>query len=45
LLGIPIFGPSFEPWVIMVLPPGAFFVLGMWLLLFNWFKQRKEAAE
>lgn len=45
LLDIPIFGPSFEPWVIMVLPPGAFFVLGMWLLLFNWIKHRKEASE
>jgi len=29
----------------MILPPGAFFVLGMWLLLFNWVKHRKEAAE
>lgn len=42
LLGIPIFGPSFEPWVIMLLPPGGFFVLGAWLLLFAWLKERKQ---
>ncbi|WP_006787946.1 electron transport complex subunit RsxE [Thiorhodospira sibirica] len=41
LLGIPIFGPSFEPWVIMLLPPGGFFVLGAWLLLFAWIKERQ----
>ena len=47
LLGIDIFGPNFQPWVIMILPPGGFFVLGTWLLLFAWVKQggekRKEA--
>jgi len=43
LFDVPIFGPSFEPWVIMVLPGGAFFVLGGWLLLFNWMRERKEA--
>ena len=42
LAGFPIFGPRFEPWIIMILPPGAFFVLGGWLLLFNWVKQRRE---
>jgi electron transport complex protein RnfE len=41
LFGIPLFGARFEPWVIMVLPPGGFFVLGSWLLLFNWFEKRK----
>jgi electron transport complex protein RnfE len=25
----------------MILPPGGFFVLGCWLLLFAWLKQRK----
>ncbi len=41
LFGIDLFGPSFQPWVVMVLPPGGFLVLGSWLLLFNHFKQRK----
>ena len=25
LAGIPVFGAAFEPWIIMILPPGAFF--------------------
>jgi electron transport complex protein RnfE len=44
LFGIPLFGEQFQPWVIMVLPPGGFFVLAMWLLLFAWLKRRKEAV-
>ncbi|MBK1645995.1 electron transport complex subunit RsxE [Thiocapsa imhoffii] len=42
LLGIPLFGDNFQPWVVMILPPGGFFVLGAWLLLFNWIRLRKE---
>jgi len=42
LLGIDILGPHFEPWAVMILPPGGFFVLGAWLLLFAWFKERGE---
>ncbi|MET0090613.1 MAG: electron transport complex subunit E [Candidatus Thiodiazotropha sp.] len=42
LFGIDLFGPRFEPWVVMVLPAGGFIVLGVWLLLFEWMKQRKE---
>ena len=41
LLGYPIFSASFEPWVVMILPPGGFFVLGAWLLLFAWLRERK----
>lgn len=43
LFGFALFGPDFQPWVIMVLPPGGFFVLGTWLLLFNWLNSRKAA--
>ncbi len=43
LAGVSVFGPDFEPWIIMILPPGAFFVLGGWLLLFNWLRERQEA--
>ncbi len=39
LLGMPVLGTAFQPWVIMLLPPGGFFVLGGWLLLFNWRKK------
>lgn len=45
LLGYSVFGAQFEPWVVMILPPGGFFVLGAWLLLFNWLKERKAKAE
>jgi electron transport complex protein RnfE len=42
LFGTVLFGPHFQPWVVMVLPPGGFFVLGGWLLLFAALKRRKE---
>ncbi|MEE9268723.1 MAG: electron transport complex subunit E [Candidatus Krumholzibacteria bacterium] len=42
IAGLPVFGAEFEPWIIMILPGGAFFVLGAWLLLFNWLRERKE---
>ncbi|MBP9146198.1 MAG: electron transport complex subunit RsxE [Thermoanaerobaculia bacterium] len=32
LFGSPVLGPGFEPWVVMVLPPGGFLVLGVLLL-------------
>ena len=41
ILGVQIFSTDFEPWVVMILPPGGFFVLGAWLLLFEYLKQRK----
>ena len=43
--GIPVFGPSFEPWVIMILPGGAFFVLAGWLILFSWMRERRIRRE
>ena len=42
LLGINLLGPNFEPWVIMVLPPGGFFTLAAYLLLFGWWRERRE---
>jgi Na+-translocating ferredoxin:NAD+ oxidoreductase subunit E len=44
LFGFSLFGPDFQPWVVMVLPPGGFFVLGMWLLIFNWWRNRTPAT-
>ncbi len=43
-LGISLFGDSFEPWIIMILPPGGFLVLGFLLLMANWVKTRQERA-
>lgn len=45
LLGYAVLGDAFEPWVIMVLPPGGFFTLGVILLVFSWIKRRSEARE
>ncbi len=45
LFGIPLFGENFQPWVVMILPPGGFFVRGAWLLIFAWFRERREQAK
>ena len=42
MFGIDLFGPNFEPWVIMILPPGGFLTLGLLLLLFSWLQERKQ---
>ncbi|OGK99292.1 MAG: electron transport complex subunit RsxE [Candidatus Rokubacteria bacterium RIFCSPLOWO2_02_FULL_73_56] len=42
-LGVSLFGPGFEPWVIMVLPPGGFFTLAFVLLTVAWARQRRAA--
>ncbi len=44
LLGYPVFSDQFEPWVVMILPPGGFIVLGCWLLLINYVKQRRNTS-
>lgn len=41
LFNVVIFGQSYQEWVIMMLPPGGFFTLAAWLMLFNWYGQRK----
>ena len=41
-LGVPLFGKSFEPWVLFLLPPGGFISLAIWLLTFSFFRARKE---
>lgn len=40
IFGVPLFGSQFEPWVIMILPPGGFFTLGALLWLFQALKAR-----
>jgi Na+-translocating ferredoxin:NAD+ oxidoreductase subunit E len=41
-LGFSLFSTNFQPWVVMVLPPGGFFVMGGWLLLFAYQRERKD---
>ncbi len=38
LFGVELFGDQFQPWVVMVLPPGGFFVLAFWLIVFAAFR-------
>jgi electron transport complex protein RnfE len=47
LLGYDVFGPRFEPWVFMVMPPGGFLTLGILFLVMGWHMERtaKRAKE
>jgi len=40
-LGMSIFGDSYEPWVVMILPPGGFLTLGFLLLAISWRARRR----
>jgi electron transport complex protein RnfE len=42
LMNYKIIPGNFEPWVIFILPPGGFLTLGFWLLLLNWWEERKK---
>ena len=42
LFEVSLFAEGFQPWVVMILPPGGFFVLGGWLLLFSWMRRWRE---
>ena len=41
-LGRPLLGASYEPWIVMILPPGGFFTLGFILLGFGWWESRRQ---
>ncbi len=40
-LGFSLFGESYEPWIVMILPPGGFLTIGLILLVLNWFERRR----
>jgi electron transport complex protein RnfE len=42
--GLPLFGPNYEPWVVMISPPGGFFTLGFILLFLGWLEERRAKA-
>jgi electron transport complex protein RnfE len=42
LFGLSLFPDGFQPWVVMILPSGGFFTLGVLLLVFNRIKQRQD---
>ena len=43
-LGIPLFGDGYEPWVVMILPPGGFLSLGVLLIGLAWWQRRRAAV-
>jgi Na+-translocating ferredoxin:NAD+ oxidoreductase subunit E len=42
ILGVQLFGESFTPMLVMILPPGAFLTLGMLMAIFNAVKDKNE---
>lgn len=45
LFGVPVMPERFQTWSVFVLPPGGFFVLAGWLMLFSWLRERKQKKE
>jgi Na+-translocating ferredoxin:NAD+ oxidoreductase subunit E len=43
-LGIPLFGPNFQPVLVMILPPGAFIALGLFIALMNLLQKKAKTA-
>jgi len=41
LFGVPMLGTSYQPVLLMILPPGAFLTLGLFLGFFNWLEKRR----
>lgn len=42
LLGLSIFGGEYKPVLLMILPPGAFLVIGLYLGILHWLDARKK---
>ena len=43
--GLPLFGPTFQPVTIMILPPGAFLTLGVLLAIINIISNKRKQAK
>ncbi len=44
IFGVAVFPGNFQEWIVMILPAGGFFTLAIWLLIFNYAKERKVKA-
>ncbi len=44
LFGFTVLGDWFTPWMVMILPPGAFLGLGFFIALTNWINDRRAKA-
>lgn len=40
-MGIPVLGTSFEPVLVMILPPGAFLTIGFFIGFLNWLERKR----
>ena len=43
-LGMPVFGTSFKPALLMILNPGAFFTIGFIIAFLNWFDKKTKTT-
>ncbi|MFB0516140.1 MAG: electron transport complex subunit RsxE [Candidatus Neomarinimicrobiota bacterium] len=43
-LSLQVLGDWFQPWLVMILPPGAFLALGLLIGLSNWINERRAKA-
>jgi electron transport complex protein RnfE len=43
LLGHHLFGPNYEPWNFMIMPPGGFLTMGLMFLVMGWWGERQKA--
>jgi electron transport complex protein RnfE len=44
IFGLSVFPDNFQEWIIMILPAGGFFTLALWLLVFNYLKEKRTTA-
>jgi len=44
ILNVQLLGEWFDPWMFMILPPGAFLTLGLLIGLANWINEKREQA-
>lgn len=44
IFGVSVFSDNFQEWIIMILPAGGFFTLALWLLVFNYMKEKRTTA-
>jgi electron transport complex protein RnfE len=44
IFGITVMGDWFNPWMIMILPPGAFLTLGLMIALANWYNDWRATS-
>ena len=44
VFGVVLLGDWFTPWMVMILPPGAFLTLGILIALANWYNDRRAVS-